>query len=266
VKRTYLVIMALLAAAVPAHAQNFLAPGGTLRAVYLAGNPAQAQRDSATGLLRGASAVLAREMARQFNLPLTLNPSQSPATVIESVSKGEADIGFVAYAPTRAGSVEFSQTYMLVGQSFVVAENAPIRGVDDIDRPGLKVGAGKGDSIALFLARKLTQAKLVETDNTSAQARQMLTSHEIDAFGANRQRLLNLLADMPGYRILPDNIFNVPQTIIVGKGKVVALAAVNRFIDHARASGLLQQAITEGGIPGLEVAPRGYGYGEAEAK
>ena len=32
---------------------------------------------------------------------------------------------------------------------------------------------------------------------------------------------------MPGYRLLPDNIFDVPQTIIVGKGKTDALATIN---------------------------------------
>jgi polar amino acid transport system substrate-binding protein len=265
-RRLCLAVAAIATMVNPAEPQTFLAPGGTLRAVYLANNTAQAQRDSNTGLMRGAAAVLARELAVQFNLPMTFNPSPSPAAVIESVSKGEADIGFVAYAPSRTGTVEFSQTYMLVGQSFVVADKAPITSIKDIDRAGLKIGGGKGDSITLYLARTLKHATLVETDNTPARAKQMLTAHDIDAFGANRQRLINLLKDMPGYRILPDNIFDVPQTIIVGKGKILALATVNRFIDHARASGILQRAIDEGGIPGLAVAPRGYGYGKAEAK
>ena len=219
-------LLLLLAALIiaPACAQNAVAPTGTLRAVYLASNPAQAVRDPASGELRGASADLARELARRLNVPVTLIPSPSPATVIEAVAKGDADIGFVAYAPSRAGTVEFSQTYMLVRQSFVVAENSAIRTVADIDRAGQRIGGGKGDSITLFLARALKQATLVETDNTAPDAIKKLTAHEIDAFGANRQRLTNLLKDLPGYRLLPDNIFDVPQTIIVGKGKTDALA------------------------------------------
>ncbi|MGZ3410786.1 MAG: transporter substrate-binding domain-containing protein [Xanthobacteraceae bacterium] len=256
----------LAIAAAPAAAQNIIAPTGTLRAVYLGSNPAQAQRDPETKQLRGASYVIARDLALTYGLPLVFSPSPNPAAVIESVAKGDADIGFVAYAPSRTGTVEFSQTYMVVGQSFVVAEDSPIRTVADIDQAERKIGGGKGDSITLFLARALKQAKLVETDNTPAQAKQMLSAHEIDAFGANRQRLLNLLKEMPGYRILPDNIFDVPQTVIVGKGKVFALAAVNRFIDEARTSGLLQQAIDDTNIPGLSVAPKSYGYGKAEEK
>ena len=47
---------------------NDIAPGGTLRAVYLGSNPAQAVRDRATGAIRGASADLARELG--LDLPL----------------------------------------------------------------------------------------------------------------------------------------------------------------------------------------------------
>src|SRR5688500_8063949 len=77
---------------------NALAPGGTLRAVDLAGNPAQAVRDAASGEIRGASADLARELGRRFNVPVAIAPSANPQTVIDAVAKGEADIGFVAYA------------------------------------------------------------------------------------------------------------------------------------------------------------------------
>jgi ABC-type amino acid transport substrate-binding protein len=117
--------------------------------------------------------------------------------VIDAVSKGEADIGFVAYAPSRTGTVAFSQTYMLVRQSFLVPENSPIRSVADIDQPGRRIAGGKGDSITLFLARTLKHAKLIETDNSPADTKQKFANGEIDAFGANRQRLTDMAAEMP---------------------------------------------------------------------
>jgi polar amino acid transport system substrate-binding protein len=184
--------------------------------------------------------------------------------VIDAVSKGDADIGFVAYAPSRAGTVEFSQTYMLVRQSFLVPDGSPIRSVGDIDQPGRRIAGGRGDSITLFLARTLKQATLIETDNTPADAKRKFANGEIDAFGANRQRLTSLMAELPGCRLLPDNIFDVPQTIIVPKGKTGVLAEVNHFIDDVRASGFLAGAIERSRIPGVEVAPAGYGYGKAE--
>ena len=177
--------------------------------------------------------------------------------MIEAVSGGQADIGFVAYEPSRAGTVEFSQTYMLVQQSFLVLDGSSIRAIADIDRAGQKIAGTRNNSITLFMKRKLKQATLVEIENNPAEIKRMLHGKEIDAFGANRQRLTTLMKDTPGTRLLPDNLFGVPQTIIVPKGKPEVLAAVNRFIDDVRASGFLQSAIAASGIVGIEAAPAG---------
>ena len=250
------VLLCVLAWWSPASADD-IAPGGTLRAVYLGSNPAQAVQDRATGQIRGASADLARELAKRIALPLDLKPAANPQAVIDAISSGAADIGFVAYEPSRAGTVEFSQTYMLVRQSFLVLEASPIRVVADIDRAGQKIAGTRNDSITLYMKRKLKQATLVEIENNPAEIKRMLTAKDIDAFGANRQRLTTLMAELPGSRLLPDSLFGVPQTIIVPKGKPEVLAAVNRFIDDVRASGLLQAAIASSSVVGLEPAPAG---------
>jgi polar amino acid transport system substrate-binding protein len=255
-RHRWLISSALLLFSSLAFAED-IAPGGTLRAAYLANNPAQSVRDPVSGEIRGASADLARELARRRNVPLEFMPLPNPPAVIEAVTKGDADIGFVAYAPERVGTVEFSQTYMLVQQSFIVPDSSPIRAVIDIDALGRRIAGGKSDSITLYLARNLKQATLVETDNTPADAKRRLLAGEIDAFGANRQRLTNLLKEMPGYRILPDNLFGVTQTIAVAKGKPQVLGTINTFIDDIRASGFLQNAIARSGVVGLEMAPVG---------
>lgn len=234
-----------------------IAPGGTLRAVYLASNPAQAVQDRATGAIRGASADLARELGRRLNRPVELKPAANPPAVIDAVSGGSADIGFVAFAPERAGPVEFSQVYMLVRQSFLVREDSSIRAVADVDRKERIIAGTVNDSITLYMKRKFRNATLREIANDPAEIKRLLFAKEIDAFGANRQRLTNLMKDTPGLRLLPDSLFGVPQTIIVPKGRAEALAAINRFIDDVRASGLLQRAIESSGIVGLEIAPGG---------
>lgn len=234
-----------------------LAPTGTLRAVYLASNPAQAVQDRATGAIRGVSADLARELAHRIGVPVEIRPVADPKAVIDAVSTAAADIGFVAFEPSRAGTVEFSQTYMLVRQSFLVREDFSIRAIADIDRAGQKIAGTRNNSITLFMKRKLRQATLLEIANDPAEIKRLLLAKEIDAFGANRQRLTNLTKDTPGLRMLPDSLFGVPQTIIVPKGKAEVLAAVNRFIDDLRASGFLQTAVDKSGVIGLEAAPAG---------
>ena len=102
-------ICALAALAlVAAHSQttakaNDVAPSGTLRAVYLGTNPAQAIRDPNTGEIRGTSFELARELAKRIGVPLDFKPIAGPPAVIEAVRSGQADIGFVAYEATRLG-------------------------------------------------------------------------------------------------------------------------------------------------------------------
>ncbi len=73
-----------------------------------------------------------------------------------------------------------------------------------------------------------------------------------------------MMKDMPGYRLLPDNVFDVPQTVIVAKGNAKGLATVNALIDDVRQSGFLKSALEKSGIVGIDVAPSGYGYGRAE--
>jgi polar amino acid transport system substrate-binding protein len=234
-----------------------IAPGGTLRAAYLGTNPAQAMRDPATGEVRGAAYDLARELARRNNVPLEFKPIAGPPAVIEAVKNGQADIGFVAYEATRLGMVEFSQTYMLVRQSFLVLDGSPIRAIADVDRAGQKIAGTVNDSITLCMKRILKQATVVELANDPAELSKALTARTIDALGANRQRLTTLSTATPGTRLLPDDLFNVPQNIVVPKDRPAALAAVNALIDEARASGFLQSAIERGGAIGVAVAPAG---------
>ena len=56
---------------------------------------------------------------------------------------------------------------------------------------------------------------------------------------------------------MPGSLFGVPQTIVVGKGQVDVLTAINRFLDEMRASGFIARAIEASGIVGIEVAPGG---------
>ena len=250
-------IVAILTGCPGPAAANDLAPTGTLRAAYLSTNPAQAMRDPSTGEIRGPAYELARELAGRNNVPLELKPIAGPPAVIEAIKNGEADVGFVAYEATRLGTVEFSQTYMLVRQSFLVLDGSPIKAVADIDRAGQKIAGTVNDSITLCIKRILKQATIVELENDPAELSKALTARTIDALGANRQRLTTLSKATPGTRLLPDDLFNVPQNIVVPKDRPAALAAVNALIDEVRVSGFLRSAIERGGAIGVAIAPAG---------
>ena len=231
------------------------ATDGALRAAYLATNPAHATKDPVTGEARGVVIDLARELGRQRGVAVSLMGLENPQRVIDAVRNGDADVGFVAYNPERAGPVEFSKPYLLVQQTFLVGERSPLRSVAELDRPGTKLGATRGDSIALYLGRNLKQAELVELASPSgAEILQALREGLVDAFGGNRQRLTDLLQDAEAVRVLPDDLYGVEQTIIVAAGDRDALDAVNRFIDETLRSGFLTASIQRSGVVGIAAA------------
>jgi ABC-type amino acid transport substrate-binding protein len=83
-------------------------PAGTLRATYIATNPVQAFIDPKSGEVRGPGADIAREIARLLNAAVKITGAAGPAApagVIDSVKKGEADIGFLAFDPLRSTSL-----------------------------------------------------------------------------------------------------------------------------------------------------------------
>ena len=247
----------LLVAGLTLSAQSPGAGGdGALRAAYLKTNPAHAVPDPAGGELRGVAVDLARELGRRRGVAVSLMGLDSPQGVLDAVRDGKADIGFVAYNPERAGPVEFSQPYLLVQQTFLVASKSTIRSVADLDRAGRKLGATQGDSIALYLRRNLKQAELVEQPALSpAQVLRLLADGAVDAFGANRQRLTDFLKSGDGVRLLPDDLYGVEQTIVVPAGRRDALDALNLFINDVRRSGFIDTSIRRSGVIGIATAP-----------
>src|SRR5262249_42699837 len=247
----WLIRFAFLFFSLPAFAQD-IAPGGTLRAAYLANNPAQAVRDPASGEIRGASADPARELAQRNNIPLVLMPLTNPPAVIEAVAKGDADIGFVAYAPERVGTVEFSQIYMLVQQSFIVPDGSPIRAIADIDIAGRRIAGGKNDSVTLYLARNLKQATLVETDNTPTDARRRLLAAGGARRGTNHAPLYNLYEALPSLPPPAGNSVRRAEAFFCARGEPRGPRGHNFFYRGPPPRRLLQNRPQKrgGGSPG----------------
>src|SRR5215467_11189800 len=125
------VIVVAGAAALPAFGAEPAHPG-TLRATFIATNPVQAKADPKTGEVTGPAADLARELGKRLGVDVKITPANGVNGVLESVKKGEADIGFLAYDPVRAKEVDYSQTYALAQNTYLVLENSPLKSVGDI--------------------------------------------------------------------------------------------------------------------------------------
>jgi polar amino acid transport system substrate-binding protein len=231
-------------------------PTGTLRVTYIATNPVQAFVDQKTGEVRGPGADMARLIAKRLGVPVKITGVAGPAGVLDSLKKGEADMGLLAFDPERAKEVDFSPPYALAQNTYLVPEGSPLRSVADIDKPGVKVGVTERDAGDLYLTRALKAAELKRNNTGNLDVvTKWLADHTVDAYGTNRQRLTEIVARNPGYRLLPDNFYGVEQSVIVPKGHKALLEEVNTVLDDARRDGLVAEAIARSGLIGLDVAP-----------
>lgn len=237
-------------------AASDLAPTGTLRAAFLGTNTVQGTVDPKTGVVSGPIADLVQEMARREGVPFVILPAANAGEVTRLVNEHKADIGFLAYDVQRAADVDFTTSYALMYNTYVVPARSAIQKAADMDRPGIKVGSVRGQTQQLFLSDNLKKAevKIYATMPSLEDLEKMLLSGELDAFGANRQRMEDAAARFPTLRALADNFSVVEQAVVVEKGDKVRAAWLDRFLEDVRTSGFVKASLDRAKLSGVGVA------------
>ena len=249
------VILVFAATAVPAAAQS-LAPTGVLRAVFLGSNPVQGRTDSRTGAVSGPANDLMRELAARLGLRFSLEGVADVKTVIAKVRSGEAEVGFLAADPSRADEVAFSRPYSTVANTLLVRTASPLQSVSELDQSGIRIGVEKGISADLYLTRTLRQAGLIHTSALRAEEiLRRLDAREMDAWAANKQRLVEMTSGTAGFRILPDSFLVIGQAMVVAKDNQRLLKVVDQFLEDALRSGIVRKMLDAAALSGVEVAP-----------
>lgn len=243
-------------AALPMMAAD-LAPIGTLRATFLEDNPVQGRVDAATGAITGPVADLVKELARRLNVPYIIMPAPNARAVMDNLKAHKADIGFLAYDAARATEVDYTRSYALMHSSYLVRADSPIQASADADRAGMRVGAVKGQSQQTYLSGNLKAAKVIIYEATPPQAEleKLLLNGEIDAFGANRQRMVEAAAAAPKLRVLADDFLAAGQAIVMEKGDPARIQELNRFLDDVRSSGFVKASLEHAKLAGVDPAP-----------
>jgi polar amino acid transport system substrate-binding protein len=246
-------------AVVVLHAQSkaLLAPTGTLRSSFIATNPVQGRVDPKSGEATGPAADLTRELARRMGVPFVVMPLPDAGAVLESVKSGKVDIGFLAVEAERATQVDFSDAYSSSGAAYAVRANAAFQKSSDVDRAGVTIGAVSGQAPEVYVRQHVRNARVQSLPAVppNAEVGRMLLEDKVDAFAANRTRMEELVRDVPGLRVLPDDYMVTLQAIVVAKGKSAQLAEVNRFLADVRKSGFMQASLDRAKVAGVKVAP-----------
>lgn len=231
-----------------------LAPAGVLRAAINFGNPVLAQPAPDGGEPRGVSADLAREIARLCGIEVLFIAVESAAMAVEAAAEGQVDLLFLAIDPARAQDVLYTAPYLVIEGTYLVRRDAPFACVDDLDRQGLRIAVGKGAAYDLYLSRTLHHATL-ERAGTSAGAIDLFVTDGLDAAAGVRQPLSAWANTHTGYRVMPGAFTVIQQAVATPRGRETACAWLRAFVEEAKASGFIAEALARSGQKGAALAP-----------
>ena len=230
-----------------------LAPTGTLRvAVWMVPYFARMH----VGGLRGIIPDLAAELAQRAGVKLDLVKFENPARIITAFRDGSLDATFVGITAERAEVIDYGPVVFEIQTTYLVPATSTIASIAEIDRAGVRIAVPAKSAQEAHLAKIITAATLLPIPAEAPQrAIGMLKAGEADAFSHVAPMLAAVQGDLPGSRILPGSYFNVPIAIGVAKGRPPAVADFARtFVEHAKQSGLLLEAIARAGVTGLVAA------------
>jgi polar amino acid transport system substrate-binding protein len=216
--------------------------------------PHWAIKDPGTGELRGVAVDIARELAMRLGIELVEYPS--PPAVLDGLKVDAWDVGFLAIDPSRAVVVDFAPPYLQIDATYLTTAGSSIRSVTEADQPGVRIAVTSKSVEEIVLSRSLKRAELQRVDTISAGF-DLLRDGDAHALAAPRPALLALSARLPGSRVLEDRFHAAFGAMAVPKGQTGRLAYIAEFVEQAKASGLVQQAIERAGVRGVQVAPPG---------
>ena len=234
--------------------RSVLAPQGRIRAAINTGNPILA-RAAGDGDAEGVSVDLARRFAEQLGVPLELCVFDAAGKSVEAVTAARADFGFFAVDPVRGAGIHFSAPYVLIEGSYLVREDSPLQDNAEVDAAGHRLVVGKGSAYDLHLTREIRHAELVRAPTSPAVVGTFLAENADVAAGV-RQQLQADAARHPGLRLLPGRFMVIQQAMGVPKSRgAEAAQALADFVEEAKASGFVAEALARHGIEGASVAP-----------
>jgi polar amino acid transport system substrate-binding protein len=231
------------------------APGGKLRASINLGNPILANRAAAGAPVTGVSVDLARALAAELGLDVELVVFDAAGKSVDAVRAGQADIGFFAIDPLRGEGIRFSAAYVLIEGAYLVRQASPLTDNAQVDRAGTRVMVGKGSAYDLYLSRELKAAQILRAPTSPAVVDAFLAENADVAAGVKQQLQMDA-GRLPGLRLLPGRFMVIEQAMGVQAGRGDAVeAALRGFVERAKASGFVAEALKRHAIQGAIVAP-----------
>jgi len=232
-----------------------VAPTGKLRVAFLSPAPLYATKDPATGELKGVAVDLGKELAKRISVPFEPVGYTAVPALISGAKTGDWDVALLGINSERAAMMDFSAPYLEVEQGYLVRASAPIATASDVDKAGVRIGVLEKAGADVLLSRTLKDAVLVRVSSPT-ELYALIGAGKVDVIAATKTALFAEQAKLAGSRILEGRILVEPLGMGVPKGRGnEASAYVGKFVEEAKAEGLVNAAVERAGLRGVKVAP-----------
>jgi polar amino acid transport system substrate-binding protein len=259
IRRSVIVLFALLLAgcagggAPDTQTQKLLAPGGKLRVGVYAGSATSMIKDAASGEKRGLTYELGAELARRLGVPVEYVEYPRVAEVVTALKAGQVDFTITNATPARAEDVDFTPPILEVELGCLAPRGSAIATLEDIDRPGVRVGVTQGSTTRGVLSRVFKNAVITEAPTVKA-AIDMLAQNRLDAFATNKAILFGMYDELPGSRVLEGRWGLEHFGIGIPKGRDAAMPYLRRFAEDMKSEGAVARAASRAGLRGTAAA------------
>lgn len=233
-----------------------LAPTGKLR-FGIAFAPEQSTffvDKDAKGEPHGVTVDLANHLGRSIGRPVAFLMAPNTGILTDALTSGALDVAFMPVDDERRKTLAIGPVYFVGQNTYLVRAGSDIRSIAEVDRPGVRVIGIANTTTIRGAATTLTKTKIEPAVSVDV-ALEMMRSGQADAFALTRDTLLSMSLKVPGSRVLDGAFREVSIAIVVPKGRAEALAYVSKWLESAKASGVVRKAFDDSGFTKAEVAP-----------
>ena len=227
---------------------------GTLRVGINLGNSLLVTGTGPKGEPQGVAPDIAAAVADDLGVAVSYVTYAMPGELADALERDEWDIGLIAVEPKRAEKIAFCEAYVEIEATYLVPKDSPLRSVDEVDKPGVRIAVADRAAYDLYLARTLKHAELRRAEGLSG-AFDLFVTEGLDALAGLVPALKRNAVDLPGSRLLEGRFTSVRQAIGTKPENVALKALAERITAEAKESGLVAALIEKHGVTGkLQVA------------